>query len=134
MVSNNIEATTFVTLWLVQMVWVIMMMARRSLVLVKMPMNVSKHLFNITLTYVFYLARKRLKEEAREHDSKIAKKARRLAESSGQSGSILKHLQTGVTVPAKPAAKDIASKLPCFISIQVYVCFNIISSTIIGCG
>lgn len=58
-----------------------------------------------------FVARKRLKEQARENDIKIAKKARKLAEASaGDRGSILKHLQTGISAAPKPKATDVARK------------------------
>jgi hypothetical protein len=60
---------------------------------------------------------------AREGDSKIAKKARILAEASlGQKNSILRHMQTGATATQRLPAKDIARKLdlPC---VCFFLCF-----------
>jgi TPR repeat protein len=56
-------------------------------------------------------AKRRLQEAARQGDSNAAKKARRIAEaSSGQRGSILKHLQTGISGTRVVSAKEVARK------------------------
>ena len=66
-----------------------------------------------SLNCIVYTARKRLKEAARENDQKMTKKARRIAEvSSGSQGSILKHLQTGISAAPKPKPTEVASKIP----------------------
>jgi hypothetical protein len=56
-------------------------------------------------------AKRRLQEAARQGDSSTAKKARRIAEaSSAQRGSILKHLQTGISGTRVVSAKEVARK------------------------
>lgn len=63
------------------------------------------------LTMIITVAKRRLREQGRIGDSKVAKKARMLAEatSAGQKGSILRHLQTGPGVQ-KQSAKESARK------------------------
>jgi hypothetical protein len=58
-------------------------------------------------------AKKRLKDSSREGDSKLAKKARKLADeasATNQRNSILKHVKTSLLPSAKPIVKDIARK------------------------
>jgi hypothetical protein len=59
------------------------------------------------------LAKKRLQEMSKEGDSKLAKKARKLADeiaSSSQRNSILKHVKTGLPSLPKGPVKDSARK------------------------
>jgi hypothetical protein len=64
------------------------------------------------------IAKKRLKEAARDGDDRLAKKARKLAESSlGPKNSIMRHMQAGVPGASRaPAEKKMSSKIP-FVSI-----------------
>ena len=58
-----------------------------------------------------FAAKKRLKEMSKEGDSKLAKKARKLADdiaSSGQKNSILKHVQAGIPSAPRGPMRDSA--------------------------
>ena len=92
-------------------------MAKKSWVLARMHTTVQYLLIKVvgcclsdtSLPRNIYVAKKRLKEMARDGDSKVAKKARILAEASlGQKNSILRHMQTGATAAQRLPAKDIA--------------------------